>query len=125
MFVATTADEAVEHLVTNWSSVDKGALYPGLDDDSADSAMSRYDVYLMKMRYRVDGRKYGALVAVDEDLQTDPTDIATRVAQLVGAEDGHTFEWNITRLNPAGWNPIPAPDTNIRVLSDDTHQFDN
>lgn len=116
MFVASTETEAIDHLVEHWAEVPKGTVYPGLQDDSTDAMVTvgTMDVALVKVRYRAGERKFGAMVAIDEDSFHDAymsmTRIVDQVAHAVDVPTDTLTEWQSTTLNPGMWNQVtPIP----------------
>jgi hypothetical protein len=126
MFIATTQEEAFEHLTAHWREIEKGTVYPGLetDDDeeitSGISIIGSRDVVLMKVRYRVDGRKFGAAVALDEDafseLNTIARVIANRVNDAVSTPEGTVVEFSTTIMTPGKWFSAHVGVPRIRSL---------
>jgi hypothetical protein len=129
MFIAATVESAVHHLIDCWDEIPKGAVYPGLDGlHNIEAAMGMHDIFIMKMRYRVDGVKYGAAVALDEDVIANPVEIAKEVASQIPIFRGATtVEWTTTTFNPEAWTSFPertlTADTATTVVRDDTHQY--
>lgn len=114
MFIATTQEEAFEHLTAHWREIEKGTVYPGLETDDDDASFASdisitgsRDVVLMKVRYRVDGHKFGAAVALDEDSFSEPNTIArviaNRVNDIVSTPEGTVVEFSTTIMTPGKW----------------------
>lgn len=117
MDLITTPDQAVEHLVEHWREIEPGTAYPGLEDYQDDGfaalGFGARDVVLIKVRCRVDGHKYGAAAALDEDAPMNAHQVAEEVRRRVPVPEGVTVEWSTTVKTPGKW--VPLPDLSSRL----------